>query len=110
MLFAVGSIGLRRSLAGKHGGATLFDGRILDHRLAAAGAKDEAFEKRIASEAVCAVNAGIGRFSGGIETRNGSAAPEIGFDAAHHVMCCRADGGDVRCEVKAVLEAGGIDS
>src|SRR5437660_8052100 len=110
MLFAVGSIRLRCALSRKDDRTAFLDRSVLHHRLAAARAENEAFEKGIAGKTICAVNSSVGGFAGGVEAGNGSASPKIGFDAAHHVMRGGANGGDVRGEVQAIFEAGGMNS
>ena len=41
-----------------------------DHGLATAGAEDQTFKKRITGEAICAMDAGVGCFSRGVESGN----------------------------------------
>src|SRR4029077_13952767 len=91
-------------------GVFLLHWGVFYHRLAAARAEDQAFEKRIAGQAIGAVDAGCGGFSRSIQAGQGSAAPEIGFHAAHRVVRGGADRRDVTREVDAVAHAGSVDA
>ena len=92
----------RRRTAGQRCAAALCDRRIFDHRLPGARSENQSFEQGIARQAVRTVYAGGGRLARGIQSRKGSAAPEIGLHAAHHVMRGGADRGHVGGEVEAV--------
>src|ERR1700722_9636914 len=102
--------GLWRWAAGKSGSMFLFHWRVFHHCLTAARTEDQAFEKRIAGQAIGAVHAGAGSLSRGVEAGQGSAAPKIGFDTAHHVMRGGADGSDVPREIDSVAHASGVDA
>ena len=56
------------------------------------------------------MDAGVGGFSCGVETGDGSVSPQIGFDSAHHVVSSGADRRHVGSEIEAVAEAGGVDA
>ena len=56
------------------------------------------------------MDTGVGGFSRGVEARDGSVSPEIGFDSAHHVVSGGADWRHIRGEIETVAEAGGVDA
>ncbi len=53
--------------------------------------KNEAFKKRIACKAVCAVNACTGGFSAGIKAFESGFTVEPSFNASHDIMLKRVD-------------------
>ena len=77
--------------------------RVGEHGLCGARAKDEAFEQRIRSQAVGAVDAGAGSFASRIESAQTGAPTEIGADAAHEVVRRRADGNEIALKIEPVL-------
>src|SRR5258707_3001430 len=85
-------------------------GSVGEHGLTAARAENQTFEKGIAGQAICAVDASVGGFARCVETGDGSAAPEVGLDSAHHVVRGRANWRHVGGEVEAVAHASGIDT
>ena len=74
-----------------------------DHGLRGARAEDQAFEQRVRSQPVGAVDAGAGGFARGIEAAQAGAAGEVGADAAHQVVRRRAHGNQIARQVEAVL-------
>src|SRR5690349_10277919 len=88
----------------------LFYLRVFDHGLTATRAEDQTLEKGIAGEAICAMDVGVGGFSRGVKAGERSTAPEIGFNATHHVMRSWADGCDIAREIYAIAHAGGVNA
>ena len=74
------------------------------HRAARARAEHQAFEQRIAGEAVRAVHARARHLARGKQPGHRRAAVEIGFDAAHHVVRCRPDRNEIAREIEPCLQ------
>ncbi len=65
--------------------------RRLGHRRPGPRTEDQAFEQRVAGQAVGAVNARASGLARGKQARQRGAPPLVGVDAAHHVVRGRAD-------------------
>ena len=76
--------GILRAIAGN---GTKFSA----HGASGAGSEDQAFKKGIAGQAVCAMHAGRGRFSGGVEAGKIGFAFKIGAHSAHGIVRRRAN-------------------
>ena len=67
---------------------------------------DQAFEERIARQAIRAVQAGAGHFADRIQARQAGRAIHVGFDSAALVMGRRHDRDRLLRHVDAVTQAG----
>ena len=83
---------------------------FLSHGGAAAGAKDESFQKGIAGQAIGAVDSGAGSFSGGEEARERGAPVEVSLHSAHHVMRGGAHRDQISSDIQAKRLAGGVNA
>ena len=84
--------------------------RILHHRLPGPRAEDQPFEQGIACQPVGSVHARCGRLSRGIQTGQGSPAPQVGLHAAHHVVRRGANRRNVGRQIQTVAQARFVDS
>lgn len=84
--------------------------RFRPHGHCCASPEHETFQQRIARQAIGAVNAGGGRFSGCEKSRNRRASVEVGPDATHQVVSGRLNRHRYLGDIDPVTQAGFVDS
>jgi len=71
--------------------------------------ENKALEQGVASEAICAVQAGAGNFAAGVEVWDIGLCVEVCFDASDHIVCAGSDGDEVFGDVDVEASAQFVD-